>query len=272
MSVVPCEAIVREHMSLVGDDFGCSPISDEQLLLTTPYTYADGDALELIAVPRGDRLMLTDDGEALTRLQLAGVNFESGRIREALSTTLKRLPVEHVDGELIVEGLMGTAGTLLMTLITAMREVDALQALRPSPRPVPFERRLLSHLQALSPAVQERPRLAGQSGTQYRLTAAVGEEGPIYVQAVAGGFSVAGSRSVNHAFRAFYDIDGRLEPFRKLAVLSQEAQAWRQGDIALLQRVAFIAGWWEREALDTFVLERRIPEGRLLFTSQPELA
>ena len=215
--------------------------------------------------------MLTDDGEALSRLELAGINPESPTIRERRSMALRQLPVEHVDGELIVEGSIRDAGTLLMTLATAMREVDALQALRPKARPVPFERRLISHLHALTSAVEDRPRLAGQSGTHYRLTAAVGEQEPIYVQAVAGGPSVSGSRSVNHAFRAFYDIDGQVEPLRKVAVLSQEGQAWREGDIALLQEVACVAGWWQRDALDAFLLERKAPEGRLLFASQPEL-
>jgi uncharacterized protein DUF1828 len=225
----------------------------------------------VIALLRGDRLTLTDDGEARSRLELAGVSPSASTVKERLSATLKQLPVDHIDGELAVEGPVVEAGTLLMTLVTAMREVDALQGLRPKPRPLPFERRLLTHLRAVSDAVEERPALTGQSGTRYRLTAAVGGDEPIYVQAVAGGRSLSGSRSVNHAFRAFFDIDGALDPSRKLAVLSEEDQAWRSGDIALLQKVAFVAGWWDRDALDAFLIEQRMPADRLLFASQPEL-
>lgn len=269
MSTADCESIIRDHLRLVEEDLGCRPLPEGQLLLTTPYTYADGDNVDVVAILRGQRLTLLDDGQAMSRLELAGVNPESRTVRSRFDALMKQLPIEHVDSELCVEGAVEQAGTLLMTLVTAMREIDALQALRPKAQPIPFQQRLLTHLHAVSKEVSDHPTLTGQSGSRYRLTAAIGSEQPVYVQAVAGGASVSGQRSVNHAFRAFYDIDGALEPAQRLAVLSEE-QNWRRGDIALLQQVAFVAAWWQRDALDSFLIDRRVPESRLLFSAQAE--
>lgn len=267
----PCEVIVRQHLAHVSDQFECAPLSDDQLLLITPYTYADGDLIEMIVMLRGPRLVLTDDGQALGRLEMAGVNPESAAVASALGRLRKQLPVEFADGELLADGELDAAGGLVATLSSAMREVDALQSLRPKPKPIPFERKLLSHLHALHGEVEEHPRLRGTSGTRYRLTAAVGTEDPILLQAIAGGNSLSGSRAVNHAFRAFYDINGAVDPAHKVAVLSEDGTAWRQGDIALLRQVAVVAGWWDREALDQYLSEPRGLAGGVLFATQPEL-
>ncbi len=152
-----------------------------------------------------------------------------------------------------------------------MREVDALQVLRPEPRPPRFEARLLSYLKAKSEEVVVHPLVSGQSGTEYRLTASyLSNEVGIYVQAIGGGRSETGLRGVNYAFRAFSDINGTRTARHKLAVLADDQRGWRREDINLLATVAYVAGWWDRTLMDAY-LAGQAPEDHRLFKFQTQL-
>ncbi len=272
-----CEDIVRRYVTQHEQDFHCHSLRDDELLLTTPYSYLDGDHIELLVSLRGENVRITDYGKALERLELAGVNVDAQTVRKAIGSVLRGFNVDLVEEELRAEGRAEDSARLMLQLVGALREIDGLQVLRQEARPPRFERRLVSHLRTINDDVRVHPLVRGSSGTSYRLTAALprsvnrGPSADVLVQGVAGGRSETGIRAVNYAYRAFSDINGDRRADAKLVVLAEEDRGWRSEDVRLLMHVAYIAAWWDRERLDGFI-RGVIPEDHRLFEFQASLS
>jgi hypothetical protein len=261
-----CAELVERYVESLAGTFACTELDEGRALIATPYTYSDGDNVEVLATIQGDRLSLTDFGTTLSRVALAGANIHSPTLKRALDASVKGFRIDVLEQALRVEGTLDQTPDMLMRLIGAMREVDALSHVRPEPRSPAFETRVLSHLRSSHIQLTEHPRISGKSGTLYRLTAEVVEPRRTLVHAVAGGGSEAGIRSVTAAYRAFSDINGSRPTEEKLVVMSGDGN-WRMEDIRLLKEVAYVAGWWELGLLDSF-LRGTIPPDRQLFAGQ----
>ncbi len=266
-----CDEVVEQYVRTLQEGFDCRALDESRILVGTPYTYADGDGLDVMLMREGDRVVLSDCGASLGRLELAGLNVDSQGFRQGIAPVLRAFRVDLLNEALRVEGSVSSTGDCILRLVGAMREVDALQVLRPEPRPPRFEARLLSYLKAKSEEVVVHPLVSGQSGTEYRLTASyLSNEVGIYVQAIGGGRSETGLRGVNYAFRAFSDINGTRTARHKLAVLADDQRGWRREDINLLATVAYVAGWWDRTLMDAY-LAGQAPEDHRLFKFQTQL-
>jgi hypothetical protein len=267
-----CEEVVERYVSTLQEGFDCRALDESRTLVGTPYIYADGDGLDVMMSLQGDRVTLSDLGASFGRLEMAGLNIESKSFQQRVAPVLKAFRIDLLGDALRVEGPIANTGDCLFRLIGAMREIDALQALRPDPRPPRFERRLLTYLRAKTPEVEPHPIVAGRSGTPYRLTASYkAREEPIFVQAIGGGRSETGLRSVNYAFRAFSDINGTRTARHKLAVLDEDARGWRPQDINLLAMVAYVAAWWDRTPMEAY-LAGETPKDHRLFEAQAEFS
>src|SRR6266545_1312282 len=137
-----CDEVVEQYVSTLQEGFDCRPIDESRTLVGTPYIYADGDGLDVMMSLQGDRIILSDFGSSLSRLEMSGLNIESRSFQQGIALALKAFRVDLLDEALRVEGPIANTGDCLLRLIGAMREIDALQALRPDPRPPRFERRL----------------------------------------------------------------------------------------------------------------------------------
>lgn len=272
-----CEEIVREYVGAVESAIACVTLPDGKVLIDTPYTYADGDVVQIGAERIGDLIRLSDYGFALSRLEMQGVNVDAQQVRKGLAEIVRSYRVDLADDELRIDVRANSVGTAFMRLVGALREVGALQYLRPQSRPPVFERRVLTFLRSVTADVTEKPDVVGVSGTSYRLTARLrrpdareGEPADVLAQAVSGGRSPTGLRAVNYAYRAFNDINGDRPASSKLVVLSDEAGNWRAEDIRILATVAYVGGWWERDRLVTFI-GGEVPDTRRLFPHQTDL-
>jgi hypothetical protein len=267
-----CDEVIERYVSTLQEGFDCRPLDESRTLVGTPYIYADGDGLDVIMSRRGNRIILSDFGASLSRLEMAGLNIESKSFQQRVAPILKAFRIDLLGDALRVEGPITNTGDYLLRLIGAMREIDALQALRPDPRPPRFERRLLSYLRTKTSEVDPHPVVGGRSGTRYRLTASYRAwEEPIFVQAIGGGRSETGLRGINYAFRAFSDINGTRTARHKLAVLDEDPRGWRPQDINLLATVAYVAAWWDRTPMEAY-LAGELPEDHRLFEVQAEFS
>jgi hypothetical protein len=271
-AVALCDEVVEQYVSTLHEGFDCRALDEYRTLVGTPYTYADGDGLDVMISRQGDRVNLSDFGASFSRLEMAGLNTESATFQQKVAPILKAFRVDLLGEALRVEGPIANTGDSLLRLIGAMREIDALQVLRPDPRPPRFERRLLTYLKARSPEVIPHPDVDGRSGTRYRLTASyMAHPEPIHIQAIGGGRSETGLRNINYAFRAFSDINGIRTARNKLAVLDEDPKGWRPQDINLLTTVAYVAAWWDRTPMEAY-LAGETPEDHRLFETQAEFS
>jgi hypothetical protein len=227
-------------------------LDDGRVLVTTSQQYSDGDYVELIVHRTNGSVELSDGGEALARLDLAGVAVDRGRAREMWRRLLKAHGLEEHGEQLSLQGSLDALPVLIESMASAIANIDGIRLLAPPPRSPLFADRLLTFFQSEFEQVEEGPQLNGQSGVQYRATAAVGGESrSVIVQAVAGSSSQARRGSVEHAFTMFSDINGSLRPSQKLVVLSDAD--WRTEQTTLLASVAYVGHWLYRDSLVEFV-------------------
>ena len=261
-----CEDLLRNYLDTQQGSFDCRTLSENKIIIVTPHTFADGDRLELMVTLYDDRAVISDFATVAGRLDLVDVRVETQRIRDRIAHIVKGYAVEFLTDELRVHGPITRAGDMMVRLIGAMQQVDALQALKVEPRGPQFARRLISWLREQDREVAVRPTVPGRTGATYRLTALVEAELPIYVQAVTGRTAESDTRSVDHTFRVFSDVNGHLEDRQKLAVLGEDVRAFPLEDVRLLEGVCYVGAWWDLPLLGGF-LGGELPESRLLFAS-----
>lgn len=262
-----CEDLLASYIDAQRDALQCRPVADNQVLIVTPHTFADGDYLELLATfYADDRLVISDFASVAGRLGLVDVSADRRRVFDETQRIAKGYGVEVFNDELRVHGSASETGDMMLRLVGAMQQVDALQALRAEPRAPRFARRLVSWLaEQRVGEVVPRPRLPGRSGYVYQVTAAVATEFPIYVQAVTRGTS-EDTRSLDHTYRVFADADGTLQPQQKLAVLGEGERGFAPEEVQLLTQVCYVGAWWSLDPISRF-LTGEVGENKKLFLS-----
>jgi Domain of unknown function DUF1828 len=248
----PCDEVISAALAKVNDDWTCRPLDRGWLLVTTSHQYSDGDHVELLVRRDDQSVVVSDGGEALARLGLAGVSVDRGRVREMWRGLLRAHELEVHAERLSVQGTLNEVGRLVNNMANAVANIDGLRLLVASPRSPRFADRLVTFLQAEFEYVTEGPQLYGRSGVLYRPTAAVG--GPnrqTFVQAVAGDSVQIRQRAVEHVFTMFSDVNGALPQERKLVILNEGE--WRPEQTRLLSTVAYIGSWSYRDQIVGFV-------------------
>ncbi|WP_233414156.1 DUF1828 domain-containing protein [Nucisporomicrobium flavum] len=260
-----CRELVALAAGQEADEWACRAVDDNTVLLISPRYYSDGDAIELLVKRSEGGLILSDGGEAVARLEMSGINIDAGRMREAWMRLLRSNQVEYRNGRITLRGSSDDAGFLIRVMLDTLAGVDGLRALAPIPRDMPFSDKLVTLLRAEFPKVQQRPDLRGESGTEYRLTAAAGtDDRLVYVQAVAGNSAPARKTAVEHAYTAFSDVNGTLARDRKLVIVNdQSTPSWSTTQLRLLSSVAYVGTWNARDRFTSFI-RGKVPVDRLM--------
>lgn len=266
-----CDEVITAALGQLNDDWSCQPVADGWLLVTTPHQYSDGDRVELMVRHNDKSIVVSDGGEALARLELAGVSVERGRAREMWRRLLRAHELELHSERLSMQGDLNETGSLVNNMANAVANIDGIRLLVPPPQSPHFADRLVTFLQAEFEYVIESPQLRGRSRGLYRTTAAVGDpDRATYVQAVAGRSIQIRQRSIEHAFTMFSDVNGALPQERKLVILSEGD--WRSEQISLLSSVAYVGSWSYRDRIVRFVLDPTQRKSHILMPIQDEVS
>jgi len=262
--------LITSALAKINSDWTYVPLEDGWLLVTTSHQYSDGDHVELLVRRTNRSVEVSDGGEALARLELAGVNVERGQAREMWRRLLRAHEVELHQERLSMEGPLDEAGALVDNMANAVANIDGIRLLAPAPRDSRFDERLVTFFQSEFEHVEAHPQLQGRSGGTYHVTAAVGyPQKMTYVQAVAGANNHTRQRAVEHAFTIFSDVNGSLPTARKLVVLSDTD--WRPEQTNLLSGVAYVGSWLYRDRILRFITTGRHPQSHMLMPRQSEM-
>lgn len=265
-----CDEVISAALAKANDDWTCRPLDTGWLLVTTSHQYSDGDHVELLVRRDEGSVVVSDGGEALARLELAGVNVDHGRARELWRRLLRAHEVELHAERLSVHGTLNETGSLINNMANAVANIDGLRLMAAPPPNPRFADRLVSFLQAEFEYVTEAPQLHGRSGVLYRATAAVGDSNQeTFVQAVAGESAQIRQRAIEHVFTMFSDINGTLPHERKLVILSEGE--WKPEQTRLLSTVAYVGSWSYREQIVRFVRDPTRRQPRILTPVQEQV-
>jgi hypothetical protein len=266
-----CDEVITAALARISEDWTCAPLDNGWLLVTTSHQYSDGDHVELLIRRDRDTVEISDGGDALARLDLAGVNVERGRARDMWHRLLKAHEVEAHNERLSIQGAVRDLGWLAENMANAVANLDGIRLLVASPRSPMFADTLVTLFKAEFEYVQENPQIRGRSGGLYRATARVGDpQSPTLVQAVAGESTQTRQRALEHAFTMFSDVNGQLPTERKLAVLSDAD--WRAEQINLLSSVAYVGAWPYRDEFLGFLTSEERRRSHILMPVQGEMS
>jgi hypothetical protein len=92
--------------------------------LTTPFLDRHNDHLQIYAVRRNGKIVLSDDGYILSDLRTSGLELSTPRRRTVLETALRGLGVQLEGNRLIVEASPRNLGQRVHALVQAMLAVN----------------------------------------------------------------------------------------------------------------------------------------------------
>lgn len=265
--MIDCGNVVELYLDTIHRELHCTRLEDGRVLLETPYLHADGDIIEVLLEPAvGEQVRFTDEGITSARLETYGVDIRSRKAGKEAAAIARAYGVDLAGDTLQVQGPPSSASDMLIRLVGAIRGIDSLTALRREPAAPRFDAQLITFLNSQLEQVAERPQKAGRTGHIYRLTAAVQRhDEEVLVQSAAGATEDARQRSVEHALRVFFDINGQVPKRGKLVVVSSmDDQPWRSEDLQLLSEVAYVGSWSERDRVTSFLRGIEIPETPML--------
>lgn len=268
-----CDDYTHSYLQHLENELECTPL-DSGVVMTLAMTYADGDHVEVAVRPGPHGLTVSDLGEAHLRLSMSGLNVDSARVRQRITSVLRGYGLELSGGQVVAHGEEEFAGEMVTRVSAALLSLDALAAMRQDRSKAGFQGRVVDYLRGNFEYVMTDPVLYGRSGTRYPLTAAVGvalDDQPVYVSALGSGTAEATKQSATRAYRTFADINGELPPERKVVMIDDSRGIWRREDISLLATVAYVGSWERRDVFENFVRTRTAEDHLLGLSVQTSL-
>lgn len=105
-------------------------LTTEWFLINTPFLGAFNDTIEIYAKKEGDHLMLSDNGETMSNLELQGLHFQGSKKRRGLlDTILLNYGVKYQDDELYLKSNIENFSQSKHNFLSAIIEINDLYVL-----------------------------------------------------------------------------------------------------------------------------------------------
>lgn len=205
--------------------------------IVTPLSYPDGEAIVLYAFEKSGQVALHDGGMAAYNLAKWGQNFTQKISSKAVGYA-KMYGCEMREDRVF---RACTVENLHLAIFTAASVCQFIASHVPfdDRRKVEFEEKVIDVLNSMDfrKGIELRPKLQGDTGHEYRTTAAIllpsGDKFAAIIDAISS------SRSVASKFRAMYDIkrNSLYEKTERISVID-DSEEFPEGDIPLLQDVS----------------------------------
>jgi len=115
---------LRERTYIQNDD------NTEWFLINTPFLGAFNDSIDIYAQKKGSKLILSDNGETMTNLELQGLNFQGSKKRKyILETILLNYGIKNNSDELIIESNIDKFSQAKHNFLSAIIEINDLYVL-----------------------------------------------------------------------------------------------------------------------------------------------
>jgi len=124
------ERIEKEFKAKVCDRIQLLPEGKERLIVSTPFTFEDGDHLCILLKKSEDRWYFTDEGHTFMHLSYDDLDVDKGTRRKIIDTVLGTYQIQNAEGELrcLVEN--GDFGDALFTFVQGIIKITDVAYLR----------------------------------------------------------------------------------------------------------------------------------------------
>lgn len=123
MSNGGCEALVESYVGWLRAGMRAARV-EGGCELTLPFLDRHNDHLQIYADQKDGRILLTDDGYVISDLRASGVEIDTDKRQDILTTTLHGFGVHLREGELVVEASPQNVGARIHSLVQAMLAVN----------------------------------------------------------------------------------------------------------------------------------------------------
>lgn len=256
-----CSGVMSGIREQIPSLFECRP-EGEFLAVTTPFTYPDGDQIDVFVVSRRDRkrIALSDLGETTSYLLMHGIDVTTSPRRQALveevcaehGITFNRGQIACVvaDMDRFTDRLMAIGQTMVqvLDLLYTGREVHGIS----------FKDDVAEYLSLIEGvAVIRAPRIQRLASIPHRVDLEVRRFGlQWYIKALSSGSRGAANRQVSETVRLwdFVQRKTNLNSQRLLTIIDDTIDVWEPDWLDQMAAHSTVVAWTgERDALPDII-------------------
>jgi hypothetical protein len=238
-----CEEVVHEQLKHLGTRFSCHE-ADGRLWITSPYSYPDGDLVQVsVKDLSSGQAVITDLGETLRHLATHGFDPRATSKGDyLLGEILKQHNVENERGMILKRVPLAETGKALQDVLTASVAVSHLLYLSRGYSPANFREEVGQFIAGRGLSVRtDHVEIGKLSLKPYRIDLYVPRRpGDGLIQTLSPATRAGSIPMVNATFRLWSDVpNGRW----RATVLDDRSVEWRREDLVLLQGVSDVYRW-----------------------------
>jgi len=118
-----CDQLIETYIEWLRKGLSVERL-EEVCELTTPFLDRHNDHLQIYAIKRGGKIILSDDGYILSDLRTSGLDLNTPKRKAVLDVMLNGLGVKTDNSQLLVEASQRNLGQRLHSLVQAMIVVN----------------------------------------------------------------------------------------------------------------------------------------------------
>lgn len=248
-----CARILAGYVASLEDRMSIES-EGEDCILTTPFLSPDNDPIQIRLTLKGDRVEMSDMGEAIGFLFLHGVDLNPGsRQRWFFDTTLRRLGVGASESEIVTEVPMNGLPDAVTRLTEAIRSAQHIVLTAKARSRLSFSDDVAEWLSESKVPFERSVDYIGAAGKHFvvdfdLLLAPAGKERTLMyaLQSLTPGWA---SAQINKAIVSFIEIRRTNRTFQSACLLddSVEPGVWTGPSIATLKAHTDVVGFWEEK-------------------------
>jgi hypothetical protein len=242
-------SVLRERLSSsVGNHFQCEVLEDGLLALQTPFSYPNGDMIELYLRDNGDYVVVTDYGETLRYLASMNVSVDTGKRKQQFESFLRSGRVEEMQGLLLrhasqdnfIDSVYRLCETIVrISDITISSRIRTTEAFRSIISNATYE--LLPR-----ESIREDVTVEGDSGEVYEIDFVVFSQSITASQKyilTLSGRSVSAADDAHEEAVSIWDDLVSISPQRRISILDNRDHLWKPTWIKHLRRHSNVVIW-----------------------------
>lgn len=263
-----CSEVLATPLRTLNSAYGwsCTPLPDGRALISAGRRYSDAEPVELFVSVSAEVVTLSDGGEAVSRLAMAGFDLEDDVHMAIWRDAIYQYRLGFADGIISLTASVETSAHAALRLADALVGLDALRlvAFPKGGRKTTFAETIEEYLRTTvgQASVQRSPSVTVGEITVRPTLRVRAKTADVYVQAAA---TTSWNTAFEHAFWTFslFERTGSISVEQRLIVLGGSEATWGLPRIKMLSEVAYVGLWSERPSIDSF-LNGAIPKDRIL--------
>lgn len=246
MKTVTCQEIIQTAVQSLGSGFSCY-LLDQRMWIVSPYSYPDGDRIEIAVHERQDgTLLVTDLGETLRHLACVGYDpLATVKGEYLVREVLKQHEADLDRGMIFKTARSSELGQTVQDVLMACYSIGHLVFLSRGYRPATFVEEVAHFVTEQGFRVIPHHVEIGQSQRRYDIHLAIEtSHGLGLLQALTAHNQGGAKRAVEATVTMWFDIgNGRWFG----TVLDDRLIDWKPSDQQLLARVSHVYLWSQRD-------------------------